>query len=263
MWRGVHRETGQVAAVKRTLLDPTARARFRREVEVQSDLDHPNVMPIWEFSIDDGWYAMPLAERNLTRAIEEDRDINGYQLAPIIREIALGLDYAHRRNYIHRDVNPNNCLELRDDDGAARWVIADWGLVRRPARKSSPRLTRESRPLGTDGFVAPEALLDSHGADACSDVYSLGRVAHFALTSVWPRIGFPMPQPGWLWEDLVEGCTAERESRIATMRAVGRMARRIEARAAEMDYTSEGMTCPRCHAPMTGARCDSCGRVWD
>ena len=91
--------------------------------------------------MEDGWFAMPLAVRSLTRAIEGDRDVDGYQLAPIIRQIAQGLDHAHRQGYVHRDVNPNNCLELRDD-GPPRWVIADWGLVRRPPGKSSPRLTR-------------------------------------------------------------------------------------------------------------------------
>lgn len=219
-------------------------------------------MPIWDSSIEDGWFAMPLAIRSLTRAIEIDRDVDGYQLAPIVRQIAQGLDHAHRQDYVHRDVNPNNCLELRGD-GTPRWVIADWGLVRRPPGKSSPRLTRQSRPLGTDGFVAPEARLDSHDVDACSDVYSLGQVAHFAVTNVWPRVGFPMPDPGWLWNDFVQGCTAERDERIATMVAASRMVRRIENLAEEMSDAAEGLACPRCGAELSGARCSGCGTVWD
>jgi eukaryotic-like serine/threonine-protein kinase len=263
--RGVHRDTGQAAAIKRPLKhDPHALARFKREVELQSKLDHPNVMPILEHSPDgDEWYAMPLARRNLTTAIETDQDINSFHLLSVIVQAARGLQYAHRQLLVHRDVNPNNILEVAERGEPPRWVIADWGLVRRPPGESSPRLTRRDRPLGTRGFVSPEALKDPHGADAGCDVYSLGMVAHFALTNVWPDEGFPLPAPGWLWGDFVTRCTEDRGKRIESMSSVLRMTRTVEARIDSMETGAHDLKCPRCGTPITGARCENCGRVWD
>ena len=104
VYRGVHRETGEVAAVKKVRQgDGTGQRRFEREVEIQKQLDHPNVMPILDYSMEDGWLAMPLANRTLTRAIEEDGDLDGFQLVPVIEALARGLQYAHRRDLSHRD----------------------------------------------------------------------------------------------------------------------------------------------------------------
>jgi eukaryotic-like serine/threonine-protein kinase len=261
--RGVHRQTGDVAAIKRPFRNETARARFDREIEIQTTLDHPNVMPILAHGIQPLWFAMPLAARNLTTAVERDRDVVS-QLPEIIRAVARGLQHAHRQGFAHRDVNPNNILELKDASRASsRWVVADWGLVRRPPGESSPRLTRTDRPLGTEGFVAPEAELDPHGADATSDVFSIGRVAYFVVTGTWPRRGFPLPEPGWLWSEFVARCTAPRETRVKSMAGVLQLLSRIDRELRRMQDQAEGISCPVCGIPISGTRCNQCGRVWD
>jgi serine/threonine protein kinase len=262
VYQGIHRETGELAAVKKIRPgDDTGKARFEREVEVQALLDHPNVMPIIEHGA--GWYAMPLAERSLTKAVEDEQGIDGYQLPTIMSQAGRGLQYAHRQKYVHRDINPNNILEIVED-GRSRWVVADWGLVRKPPGQSSPRLTRRDRPLGTRGYVAPEAIKNPHGADEACDVFSLGTVAHFALTNVWPHEGFPLPGAGWLWEEFVKKCTAqEREKRIKTMSGSLGLISRITDQIRQMENQAQELACPRCGAPMTGARCERCGRVWD
>lgn len=263
VWRGRHRETDRVAAIKRPRRrDAEALARFRREVEVQLDLDHPNVMPIIEHSIEDEWVAMPLALHSLTRRVEQQGAIDGYQLTSVIRGLAEGLAYAHRRGYAHRDVNPNNVLEIEDGD-QRRWVIADWGLVYRKPRRGSPRLTRRHVPMGTEGFTAPEAEADPTYSDTDCDVFSLGRLAHYALTSVWPRDSFPMPPPGWLWHDFVTSCTRKHGERPGSMATPLRLLTTINNRIRMMQDEAEGLICPRCEAPMTGARCERCGTVWD
>lgn len=266
VWRGTHRVTGEVAAVKCPHRnDDEALRRFRREVEVQSNLDHPNIMPIIEHSIEGRWFAMPLAEYSLTDRIDKYGPINGYALIPIVRELVSGLAHAHRQNYIHRDFNPNNILELRDEDGS-RWVIADWGLVHRTPRKDSPRLTRRGLPLGTEGFTAPEAESNPLVASPTHDVYSLGRVVHFALTGVWPRRSFPMPQPGWLWSTFVAACTAAYDKRAVSMRACGGLLRGVEEQSHPRHVSHdviEVLLCPRCEIPIFGARCVRCGRMWD
>jgi serine/threonine protein kinase len=261
--RGVHRETGQEAAIKQPLRrDTTALDRFKREVEVQSQLNHPHVMPLLEYSVEDRWLAMPLAHRSLTTAVEKDRDIDSWQLVGIIKQLALALGHAHERGFVHRDVNPNNMLEVRSLSPRG-WMMADWGLVRRPRGKSSPRLTRKGQALGTEGFIAPETEDDAHAADPPCDIFSLGRVAHFALVNVWPRQGFPLPDPGWLWSDFVEQCTAVRDERFSSMKDVLAAIRRMELHLRQMEVEAERLICPRCGNEIRGARCEICGTVWD
>jgi serine/threonine protein kinase len=257
--RGEHKDTGRIAAIKRPRGDPESKARFAREFETQKGLDHPNVMPILEGSVADGWFAMPLATRTLTKAVEKDRDVGEFQAGSILRDIVRALEYAHTRGFVHRDVNPNNILELVED-GDSRWVLGDWGLVGVPD-PGTARMTR--RPLGTDGFIAPEVELNPLIADATSDVFSLGRVAHFTATRVWPRRSFPMPHPGALWETLVESCTAERDKRVQAARDVLPLIRAADAQIRQMENRPEELLCPRCDLPMDGARCPRCGRFWD
>jgi serine/threonine-protein kinase len=266
VFRGVHRETGEVAAVKKPRRgDETGRLRFEREVDIQSRLDHPNVMPLLGYSLEDRWLAMPLARRSLTEAVERDRGVTPFRLLGVLRDAVRGLDYAHRREFIHRDVNPNNLLELTNPH---RWVMADWGLVRKPPGESSPRLTRRDRPLGTVGFVAPEAVTNPHEADAPCDVYSVGRIAHFVVTGVWPRDSFPLPSPGWLWADFITSCAAQRSARTDSMADVLHLLNDVEARIRQLQagrpsWREGDDPCPRCGTPISGARCENCGRVWD
>jgi serine/threonine protein kinase len=258
--RGVHRETNAVAAIKRPKNDEVALARFEREIEVQTQLDHPNVMPIIEYSLEDRWLAMPLGVRSLTRAVEDDHVVSEFELASILTQIVLGLRHAHGKDYMHRDCNPNNIIQMPD----GRWMVSDWGLVRKPRGQSSPRLTRKDRPIETRGFVAPETVLDPHAADARCDVYSVGRVAEFVVTETWPYEGFPTPNPGRLWHNFIERCTASSPTeRVQSMEVAQRMLVRIRATIRHMENAPDTLECPRCELPMTGARCDRCGTVWD
>ena len=261
VFRGKHRETGQVAAVKKPKKrDAEALARFEREVEAQSNLDHPSVMPLLDFSLEGRWLAMPEAIRNLTTAIEDDRDVNNLQLVPVIRSAAEALGYANREGYVHRDVSPNNMFEL----SPGRWVMGDWGLVRDASRESSRRMTTRRRPIGTAGFIAPEARADPHSADEACDVYSLGRVAHFASTGTWPVDSFPLPTPPWPWTDFVARTTAPRDERDQSFSTVLEMLSTTTAAIRRMENESEALApCPRCQTPIWGARCEFCGLVWD
>ena len=219
-------------------------------------------MPILEYSLDDAWLAMPVAERNLTQAIERDGDIGEFGLVPVVRGLAEGLKYAHDRDCVHRDLSPNNVLELGSGDDSI-WVVSDWGLVRRPGRQSSPRLTGRDAAIGTEGFMAPEAKLDPRNANSACDVYSLGQTALFACTSVWPRTGFPVPAVASLWDELVTVCTAPAGERPSSMSAVLSLLAKIEAEVDRRLSVPDLNLCPQCQVPVSGARCEACGRMWD
>jgi serine/threonine protein kinase len=185
VFRATHKSSGQIVAIKRrTESSEVATARMRREIEVQARVQHVNVMPILDFDTDDhAWFVMPFALRSLD---DVTLPLGVDDLAEVIRDAASGLQVAHELGFIHRDVKPSNVLWLEDSDGA-RWVVADWGLVRRPAGQTTVDRTRPGGvALGTDGFAPPESYVDSHAATSAWDIYSLGRLAAWAVTGTRP-----------------------------------------------------------------------------
>ena len=171
-------------ALKRAKNVPDAAARLQREIEVQSQLAHPNIMPILDFDPDFGWFVMPRAEGNLEnlRAHLDEED-----LATLLLSVLDALEVAHDAGLIHRDIAPGNILALPARQTGRRWVVADWGMVHRPPSTSVPPLTRAGLGMGTDGFAAPEVWTDATAATPAADVYSVGRVAAWFLTGTWPK----------------------------------------------------------------------------
>ena len=157
--------------------DDEAIARMRREIEVQTSLIYPNVMPILDYSTSYVWYTMPIAAQvlgKLKTPIDENLIFN------IVNDCAQGLLASHSMGYIHRDITPNNIFLVNDDNGE-RWVVSDWGLVRQQGNTTVVR-TFPGQEFGTAGFAAPELWEDAHNADGRADVYSLGRVVAWCLT---------------------------------------------------------------------------------
>lgn len=198
------RLTGKIVALKR-ILDghPDTIARMRREIEVQSTLNHPNVMPILDYDKDFRWYTMPLAERVLS---DLEHPISNEIIAKMVIECAQGLAAAHDRGDVHRDVKPNNILLLQTDD-EIRWVVSDWGLVRRHGLTTIVR-TSPGQSFGTSGFAAPELSDDAHAATEQADVYSLGRVVAWCATENPPRSN-KISIPSGIWSDFIKYATQD------------------------------------------------------
>lgn len=184
VFRAEHRVTGQVVALKRRISNgQEATDRMRREIEVQAGLQHQNVMPVLEFDEDDhAWLAMPLAVASLAAATTP---IATAELLGIIKDAIFGLQAAHERGYVHRDIKPHNILRLKDEHGD-RWVVSDWGIVRRRDQATTAHHTRVGVLVGSEGFAPPEAYSDAHDATFAWDVYSLGRVVAWATTGRQP-----------------------------------------------------------------------------
>lgn len=201
----IHLATGERRALKRPLHDSAElRARFKREIEVQRKIVHSNVMPILEYDPMFAWFTMPWAHRTLYSAA---RGMSDDELAIVFVATARGLDAANKRGFIHRDVKPSNILDLSDDPFDARhWVVADFGIVRRPPGQTTDLKTR--RALGTDGFMAPEVALGGRHAKitAAADIYSLGRTIAWATTGIYPERFEPLEARGH-WATLVARMT--------------------------------------------------------
>lgn len=178
-----NRSTGARLALKQPtdLLNDEVIARTKREIEIQGSLSHPNVMPLLDHDAEGGrWLAMPLASSYLKLSLEEDDSglgrnidkLSDEELLDVVTQVANALGFTHSRGFVHRDVKPSNVLFL--DGPPPRWVLADWGTVRRPKGKTT--ILRSTTGLGTDIFAAPEQWAVGHSADKRADYYSLGRL---------------------------------------------------------------------------------------
>jgi serine/threonine-protein kinase len=224
--RAQHRGTGEIVALKEPHRRPEARDRLRREIQVQTALAHPNVMPIVDHDPDgDTWFAMPVGTGNLYKlrpTVDED------ELVDLLRGVAAGLAVAHQAGYVHRDITPPNLIALLDPNTprGRRWVVADWGLVRRPPGQTTRSLTRSGQPLGTEGYAAPETWDRAHYATPAADVYSVGRVIAWFLTTRDPVPNVPLlpDADAGPWRYVVSECTRhdprQRPADMAALRAL-------------------------------------------
>lgn len=178
------------------------RSRFEREIEVGMHLAHRNVMPILDADVDDLWFAMPLASGN---GLVPDPKIADEKLFVAISQVCRGLQAGHDEGYVHRDVKPENILQL--DDAI---VVADWGLARNPTGTTrSGKPTQTGLRYGSWGWAAPE--LDdgsAHEATAAADVYSVGQIIGWMLTATRPVQNVALVPDGTVWAEVVTSCTA-------------------------------------------------------
>ena len=167
--------------------DEEFRERFRAEWRLAASIDHPNVIPIHEAGDYDGtlFIAMRYVEgTDLKKLIAEEGGLEPARAVALVSHVAEGLDAAHTRGLVHRDVKPSNVLIAREGEKEHAY-LADFGLTK-PA--SSEATARESIALsGSYDYVSPEQITDGT-ADGASDVYALGAVLYEALTG---RVTFP------------------------------------------------------------------------
>jgi len=156
--------------------------RFRREIHVAAQLQHPNVLPLHDSGEADGllYYVMPLVEG---RTLGDQMRPEGLPLEDALRfgrEIADGLASAHAHGVVHRDVKPGNVLL---SEGHA--VVADFGLA---SSAADPSVSQTGSSLGTPLYMSPEQA-HGVGADARSDVYSMGCMLQELVTGKPPFSG--------------------------------------------------------------------------
>jgi len=166
--------------------------RFGAEAQLAASLHHPNVVAVYDWGEDAVPWGTPqtpgpfmvleLLEGGSLRGLLDRGDrLSPSQAAAVGRQIAAGLDYAHARGLVHRDVKPANLLF--DEHGTAR--VADFGLARALAEASWTEPA--GAVLGTARYAAPEQVRGA--VDARSDVYSLALVLVEAVTGAVPFAG--------------------------------------------------------------------------
>jgi serine/threonine-protein kinase len=163
--------------------------RFQREIRLTAQLQHPNILPVFDSGDADGilWYTMPLVEGASLR----DRLIREGRLPPaealaLVAEMADALGHAHARGIVHRDIKPENILLAH---GHA--LVADFGIARASAEADGARLTATGMALGTVAYMSPEQAAGDPALDSRSDQYALACVLHEMLTGRVPHAGAP------------------------------------------------------------------------
>jgi serine/threonine protein kinase len=220
VYEATRKADGKVFVMKRAIRD-WGGTRMRREIEVQTALKHQHIMPIIDWDQTDYlWFVMPKGIRSM-HMVSRPLDINC--ILSILESVTDALRIAHDAGHPHRDLKPENIIELPEGpDGPRRWVLADWGLTRRPLGETTSRRTRSGHLLGTEGFAPPEAYRDAHRVGPAGDIYSLGQVIAWAtgvepIPNVSPVVSAP-------WTDVVTRMTrqepGERPQTIAEVQAL-------------------------------------------
>lgn len=164
--------------------DDEYRGRFLRECELIAQLEHPNIVPIYDAGEADGllYLAMRYIKGTDLRALISERGhLSANSTLAIVEQIASALDAAHAAGVIHRDVKPANILIERPGERA---YLSDFGVAK---SLSSDGLTRTGTFLGTVDYCAPEQI-SGKSIDARADVYALGGVLYHCLAGQPPYI---------------------------------------------------------------------------
>ncbi|MFI9506394.1 serine/threonine-protein kinase [Nocardia sp. NPDC052566] len=173
--------------------DREFRARFEREANLAAGLDHPNIVSVYNRGEEHGqlWIAMQYVD-GIDASDELARDphsMNPLRALRIISEVGKGLDYAHRKGLLHRDVKPANFLLSNEDGDEERVLLTDFGVAK--SNDDTSELTQTGSFVATIAYAPPEQL-SGQPLDHRADIYSLACAFFKLLTG---RNPYPSTQP--------------------------------------------------------------------
>ncbi len=178
------------------------RKRFAREVRIQSQLHHPNIMPVvdQDLDADPPWFTMPLASESLADKLARDHKVGSFDTHPW-QDILAAVEELHRLGYVHRDLKPQNILYVGEV-----WVLSDFGLVLPTARETTV-LTGTNSAYGSHFYAAPEQAQDFRNTPEAADIFALGCILHDAVVPNPGRIPFAQIREDGSYGPILEKCT--------------------------------------------------------
>ncbi len=179
---------GRIVAIKvlnlARVADKTALWRFEQEVTLGVSLQHPNIVKVVDYSLNDSapFIVMEYVPgESLDRRLARSKVISPADMVPILTDVAAALDFAHSRGVIHRDVKPSNII-VRSDGHAQ---IADFGIAK---ASGVTAYTATQARVGSVFYMSPEQADGVPVLTTASDIYSLGVTVFHALTGRQPFV---------------------------------------------------------------------------
>lgn len=162
--------------------------RFRREIQLAAQLQHPHIVPLLATGDQDGilWFSMPFIEgESLRAALTKHERLAPRDVVRILHDVVDALAYAHARGVVHRDIKPDNILT-----SGMHALVTDFGVAK--ALSAAIPLaggTTTGMAIGTPAYMAPEQLAADPAADHRVDIYAVGLLAYELLTGHSPFTG--------------------------------------------------------------------------
>lgn len=167
--------------------DPAFVERFRREAQSAANLNHPNIVGVYDWGkVNNTYYiAMEYVNgRTLADILKQSGTLTPMQVCDVMTEVSSALASAHQNGVIHRDVKPGNILVST----TGQVKVADFGIARALGAGVEQGLTQTGAVMGTATYFSPEQAQGTN-ADQRSDIYSLGVVMYEMLSGVVPFTG--------------------------------------------------------------------------
>lgn len=185
VYKATHAQLGRIAAIKMIradcLIDRSVVERFTTEAKAVAKLDHPNIVPLYDFGEYEGqpFLAMAYVDgESLSDRVLREGPLPATTAAKMMTDIIAAVQHAHDRGIIHRDIKPQNILI----QGDGKVQVTDFGLAK--FQDTNSTLTRNGQILGTPAYMPPEqAVGDSSSNGERADIYSLGATLYYLLTA--------------------------------------------------------------------------------
>ena len=161
--------------------------RFRREAQSAANLNHPNIVSLYDYGADNDTYFIVMEYidgRTLADIIRDEGPLLPERAAEIAADVAAALSRAHNADLVHRDIKPANIMIT----SSGQTKVTDFGIARALTRGDDQTVTQTGMVIGTAAYLSPEQA-QGNPVDARSDVYSLGCVLYEMLTGRAPFSG--------------------------------------------------------------------------